>query len=178
MSAAKILVHTCCAPCFIAPYNKLKAEGKEVGAYWFNPNIHPLLEYQKRRNTLREFCEKESIAYIEENRYGLVPFLLETLKDISLRCEYCYEVRLDMVAKAALMNGFEAFSTTLLYSKYQKHELIIHTAKTMADKYGIEFYYEDWRSLWQEGIRLSKQEGMYRQQYCGCIFSEEERYGE
>lgn len=149
-----------------------------MGAYWFNPNIHPLLEYQKRRNTLREFCEKESIAYIEENRYGLVPFLLETLKDISLRCEYCYEVRLDMVAKAALMNGFEAFSTTLLYSKYQKHELIIHTAKTMADKYGIEFYYEDWRSLWQEGIRLSKQEGMYRQQYCGCIFSEEERYSE
>ncbi len=178
MSDLKLLVHTCCAPCFIAPYQRLRDAGHEVSSYWFNPNIHPLREYQLRRDTLREYCAKEGISLIEENRYGLVPFLLETLHGISSRCEYCYEVRLESVAKVAAENGFDAFSSTLLYSRYQKHELIVHTAKQMAERYGVEFYYDDWRSLWHEGIKLSKAEGMYRQQYCGCIFSEEDRYRE
>ncbi|MCK9310247.1 MAG: epoxyqueuosine reductase QueH [Candidatus Cloacimonetes bacterium] len=178
MSALKLLVHTCCAPCFIAPYNKLKDDGYEVSAYWFNPNIHPLLEYQKRRDTLREFCAKEGIELIEENRYGLVPFLIKTMNNIATRCEYCYQVRLQETAKVASAKGFDGFSTTLLYSRHQKHELIIHTAKTMAEEYKLNFFYEDWRSLWQKGIQLSKEAGMYRQQYCGCIFSEEDRYHE
>lgn len=178
MSALKLLVHACCAPCFIAPYHMLKEAGHEVSAYWFNPNIHPLLEYQQRRNTLREFCAQEGINLIEENRYGLVPFLIATLRNIPTRCEYCYQVRLDSVAKVAAEKGYDAFTTTLLYSKYQKHELIVHTAKEAADKYGVDLYYEDWRKLWQEGIKLSKGCGMYRQQYCGCIFSEEDRYRE
>jgi predicted adenine nucleotide alpha hydrolase (AANH) superfamily ATPase len=178
MSDLKLLVHTCCAPCFIAPYNQLKDRGIAVSAFWFNPNIHPLLEYQKRRDTLREFCAKESIPLMETNEYGLQGFLLNTLQDNTARCGYCYEVRMEAVAKAAAEGGFEAFSTTLLYSRYQKHEMIIHIAKAMAAKYGVDFFYQDWRSLWQDGIRLSKEAGMYRQQYCGCIFSEEDRYRE
>lgn len=178
MSVLKLLVHTCCAPCFIAPFYQLQEAGYAVSAYWFNPNIHPLLEYQKRHETLQDFCQKEDIPLLEVDEYGLQSFLKATLSDIPARCVYCYDVRLDALAKAAAEGGFDAFSTTLLYSRYQKHELIISTAKAMAAKYGVDFYYEDWRVLWQKGIQLSKAAGMYRQQYCGCIFSEEDRYRE
>lgn len=178
MSAHKLLVHTCCAPCFIAPYRQLQDEGLPVTAFWFNPNIHPLLEYQKRRNTLRDFCTKEDIPLLEQDLYGLEPFLQATLKNVSDRCDYCYETRLDLAARTAAEKGFEAFTTTLLYSKYQKHEMIVDIALQMSARYGVEFFYRDWRNLWQEGIKLSKEAEMYRQQYCGCIFSEEDRYRE
>lgn len=173
-----LLIHTCCAPCLIAPYYGLVEAGHTVSVFWFNPNIHPLLEYQKRRDALREFTVKEGIPLIEHDDYGLVGFLQNTLEDISQRCAFCYETRLEAVAKAAKAGGFDAFSTTLLYSRYQKHDLIVQIAQQMSIKYGVDFFYEDWRALWSDGIRLSKAAGMYRQQYCGCIFSEEDRYRE
>ncbi|MCB5252495.1 MAG: epoxyqueuosine reductase QueH [Candidatus Cloacimonadaceae bacterium] len=175
---AKLLIHACCAPCLIAPYIKLKEAGHELAAYWFNPNIHPLLEYQKRRNALREYSQKEGFELIEHDEYGLVEFLHNTLSDIPARCEYCYRTRIEGTARAAAEGGFDGFSSTLLYSRYQKHEDIIAFSRQMREKYKLKFFYEDWRQLWQEGIRLSKAAGMYRQQYCGCIFSEEERYRE
>lgn len=178
MSVAKILVHTCCAPCLIAPYTQLSKAGHAVSALWYNPNIHPLLEYQKRRDTLRDFAMKEGFELIEHDEYGLHSFLQNTLDRIEERCEYCYRSRLEKAAQIASERGFEAFSSTLLYSRYQQHELMIAIAEEMAAKYRVAFFYEDWRALWQEGIRLSKEAGMYRQQYCGCIFSEEERYRE
>lgn len=175
---AKILVQTCCAPCLIAPYKRLIEAGHAVSAFWYNPNIHPLLEYQKRRDTLRDFASDEGFELIERDDYGLQEFLSHTMDDIEARCEYCYRSRLEASAKLAKERGFDAFTTTLLYSRYQKHERIIAIAREMSRLYEIDFFYEDWRPLWQEGIRLSKEEGMYRQQYCGCIFSEEERYRE
>ncbi|HPM04251.1 MAG TPA: epoxyqueuosine reductase QueH [Candidatus Cloacimonas sp.] len=178
MSDLKLLVHTCCAPCFIAPYRQLREAGIQPSAFWFNPNIHPLLEYQKRRNALRDFSAQEGFELIESDNYGLKDFVQNTLKDLSRRCEYCYETRLDAVAREAAERGFMAFSTTLLYSKYQKHELIVDIALQKSARYGVEFFYRDWRELWKQGIIQSKEKGMYRQQYCGCIFSEEDRYRE
>nr|MDK2850870.1 epoxyqueuosine reductase [Candidatus Cloacimonadota bacterium] len=175
---SNILVHTCCAPCLIAPYKKLHEAGHNVTAFWYNPNIHPLHEYQKRRDTLREFSATEGFELVEADGYGLREFLYHTIEDIESRCNYCYLSRIEAVAKAAFEGGYDAFSTTLLYSKYQKHELIIQIAREMSQKYQVEFFYDDWRLLWKEGIKLSKAAGMYRQQYCGCIFSEEERYRE
>lgn len=174
----KLLIHTCCAPCLIAPLTKLKERGYQPAAFWYNPNIHPLYEYQKRRNTLREYAAKEGFELIEQDDYGLLDFLQNTLDKIDDRCEYCYRTRLEATAKTASEKGFTAFSTTLLYSRYQNHERIIAICEELANQYNIQFFYEDWRKLWQEGIRLSKEAGMYRQQYCGCIFSEEERYRE
>lgn len=174
----KILLHSCCAPCFIAPYYRLKEAGHSVSAYWFNPNIHPLREYQLRRDALREFASRESFELVEINEYGLHEFLKNTMGDISRRCEYCYKTRIEAVAKAASEGGYDAFSSTLLYSKFQDHNSIVHFAQEMSKSYQVEFFYEDWRELWKEGIRLSKEAGMYRQQYCGCIFSEEERFRE
>ncbi|MCK9435271.1 MAG: epoxyqueuosine reductase QueH [Candidatus Cloacimonetes bacterium] len=175
---AKILIHTCCAPCLIAPYTRLKEAGHQLAAFWYNPNIHPLLEYRKRRDTLRDFAAKEGFPLFEQDDYGLVEFLQNTLDRIDERCEYCYTTRLEACAQRAGQEGYEAFSTTLLYSRYQKHDRIIEICEELARRYHLSFFYEDWRQLWQEGIRLSKAAGMYRQQYCGCIFSEKERYSE
>jgi predicted adenine nucleotide alpha hydrolase (AANH) superfamily ATPase len=171
-----LLVHTCCAPCLIAPHRQLKEEGIRHGVFWFNPNIHPYTEYKARLDTLKAFAEKEGLPLLLADGYGLDEFVKNTIGDLANRCEYCYRTRLEATAKTAAEQGFSAFTTTLLYSKYQKHELIRQVAEEMSAKYGIPFFYRDWRSLWQEGIELSKREQMYRQKYCGCIFSEEERY--
>lgn len=136
------------------------------------------MEYQKRRDALREFTGKEGIPFFEEDHYGLVGFLEQTLNNIDERCDYCYRTRLEATALRAVQEGYPAFTTTLLYSRYQKHDRIIAICEELAARHSLDFFYEDWRTLWQEGIRLSKAAGMYRQQYCGCIFSEEERYRE
>lgn len=172
----KLLLHTCCAPCLIAPYQELKARGIEVTAFWYNTNIHPYTEYKARKETLEAYSASEGFPLIMRDEYGLEPFVKAVVSDIADRCRYCYETRLAATAKLAKEGGFDAFSTTLLYSRYQKHELIIDTADRYAKIYDIPFFYEDWRPLWHKGIELSKAAGMYRQKYCGCIFSEQERY--
>lgn len=97
--------------------------------------------------------------------------------DFNPRCGYCIGLRLDKTAKLAAEGGFDAFTTTLLESKYQPHDYIHAIGDRLADKYGIKFYYQDFRTSWKESIKISKELELYRQQYCGCIFSEYERYG-
>lgn len=171
-----LLLHSCCAPCLIAPYQQLEAEGIRLSVLWYNPNIHPVTEYRQRMQTLREFATREGFPLLVKDHYGLREFVRSVADDIDSRCEYCYRSRLEVAAQTAAENGCDAFSTTLLYSKYQKHELIREIAEEMAERYKVRFFYRDWRSLWDEGIKLSKAEEMYRQKYCGCVFSEEDRY--
>lgn len=171
-----ILLHTCCAPCMIAPYYQLRNEGIGVSAFWYNPNIHPVMEYRLRRDALRQFCARECIELVERDEYGLRDFVKAVAEDIDGRCGYCYDIRLEEVAKFAAREDYDAFSTTLLYSRYQDHERIIRTAEKYARQYGVSFFYRDWRELWNEGVILSRQQGIYRQKYCGCVFSEEDRY--
>ncbi|MCB5225090.1 MAG: epoxyqueuosine reductase QueH [Candidatus Cloacimonadaceae bacterium] len=171
-----LLLHSCCAPCLIAPYHELKNEGVKTTVLWYNPNIHPVTEYRARLKTLNEFATREGFELILKDDYGLREFTQNVADDIDNRCAYCYRTRLELAAKTAIELGCDAFSSTLLYSKYQKHELICEIAEEMASKYGVKFFYQDWRELWDEGIQLSKEAEMYRQKYCGCIYSEEERY--
>lgn len=171
-----LLLHTCCAPCLIAPYQQLKAEGIRFSAFWYNPNIHPFTEYRSRLESLKELSSREGFTLILKEEYGLRDFVKAVSGDIDSRCEYCYRSRLEETARQAIKQGCDAFSTTLLYSKYQKHELIREIAESISIKQGIPFFYRDWRPLWDEGVRLAKAEELYRQKYCGCIFSEEERY--
>jgi predicted adenine nucleotide alpha hydrolase (AANH) superfamily ATPase len=175
MSVKKLLVHTCCAPCLIAPYQQLRKEW-DVTLLWYNPNIHPYTEYIKRRDTVKDFADKENIPVIWQDEYDLEMYLKETTQTEEPRCHKCYEIRLIRTAQIAMGKEFDAFTTTLLYSKYQRHEKIKELGEKLAMRFGVEFYYQDWRPLWQEGIDLSKQAEMYRQAYCGCIFSEKERY--
>jgi predicted adenine nucleotide alpha hydrolase (AANH) superfamily ATPase len=173
-----ILFHICCAPCALYPYFRLKEEGLEPTGYFYNPNIHPYLEYKKRLDTVKEFASRVGLEVHYRDGYDLDHFLLSIAGKGTRRCEHCYRIRLESAAAAATARGkgYGAFTTSLLYSKFQKHDLIKGIAKEVAAEHGIEFYYEDYRRGWREGIVESKAMGLYRQQYCGCIYSEKERY--
>lgn len=171
-----ILLHVCCAPCTIYPLRVLRAQGHVVTGYFFNPNIHPFTEFRRRLETLREFASQEDLPLIAEEKYGLTDYLRQVVFQEDRRCAICYTMRLEQTARFAAENGSEAFTTTLLYSRYQNHGLIRQTGEEIARKYGVAFHYEDFRRGWQEGIDRSIAQGLYRQPYCGCIYSEQERY--
>ena len=172
----KILLHICCAPCTIYPLEILRKKAGQVKGVFFNPNIHPYLEYKKRLDTVREYAAREGLEVNLAEGYPIEDFLQKTAALGKDRCSYCYEVRLRHTAEQARRGLFDAFTTTLLYSRYQKHDLIRTTAEDAAREFNIPFYYRDFRTGWEEGVRLSKDMGLYRQKYCGCIFSEKERY--
>lgn len=171
-----ILLHTCCAPCSIYPLRKLLERGLSVTGFFFNHNIHPYQEYCRRLDAVRDFAGQKSLEMIYHDEYALEQFLSTVAAHPSDRCTYCYFSRLDATAAKAAELGFDAFTSSLLYSRYQNHELIVQAAERAAERHGVAFYYEDFRPGWQEGIRASKEMGLYRQQYCGCIYSEKERY--
>ena len=120
-----LLLHTCCAPCSVYCIDSLRKEGIEPVSYWFNPNIHPYIEYKTRRDTLIEYSKMENFKLIIEENYGLDEFCKNVSNDLKNRCKnYCYPVRLEQTAKFAKENGYDAFSTTLLVSPYQQHDVI------------------------------------------------------
>lgn len=174
-----LLLHICCGPCACYPVKKLRQDGIEPVGYFFNPNIHPYKEWDMRLKTAREFAAKVGMKMYDDDNYRLRDFLKRALAAESAengRCRMCYTWRLEETAKFAAANGFDAFTSTLFYSIYQQHDLMKETAEHFAKVYGVKFYYEDFRSGWQEGIDISHELELYRQSYCGCIFSEEERY--
>lgn len=173
----KLLLHTCCAPCSVYCIDSLRDEGVEPVVYWFNPNIHPYMEYKSRRDCLKEYTKSIKVEAIFEENYGLRDFCKNVVNDLESRCkDYCYPVRLEQTAKYAKENGYDAFSTTLLVSPYQNHEMIIKIANEMAKKYGVEFLYRDFRVGFRQGQAKARELGLYMQKYCGCVFSEESRY--
>ena len=175
----RLLLHMCCGPCSCYPVKKLREEGIEPVGYFFNPNIHPYKEWEMRLKAAKEFAEKVQLEIHTDEEYRLRDFLKRALvaeTEPNGRCTMCYTWRLEQAAKFAAEQGFEAFTSTLFYSIYQQHDLMRRTAEHFAYVYGVKFYYEDFRPGWQEGIDISQELELYRQPYCGCIFSEEERY--
>ena len=173
----KLLLHTCCAPCSVYCIDELRSEGIEPTVYWYNPNIHPYMEYKARRDCLKEYTESIDVKAIFHEEYGLDEFCKNVIGDLKTRCtNYCYRVRLEDTVKYAKENGYDAFSTTLLVSIYQNHEGIKQIAKELAEKYDIEFLYRDFRVGFREGQAKARELGLYMQKYCGCVFSEEDRY--
>ncbi len=171
----RILVHICCAPCFTYPYKQLLKEGHEVTGFFYNPNIHPYTEYRNRKKSLEKFVEIARLRVLYIDQYDLEAYLRGAL-DAKDRCKFCYTYRLAEAAKTASLLDFDAFTTTLLISPYQKHEMLARVGETIADEYGIEFYYEDFRKGYKESRELAKSYELYMQKYCGCIFSEKQRY--
>ena len=173
----KLLMHTCCAPCSVYCIDSLRKEKIEPTVYWYNPNIHPYMEYKIRRDTLREYAKSIDVEAIFEEEYGLREFCKNVSSDIENRCaNYCYKVRLTQTAKYALEHGYDTISTTLLVSPYQKHEILKRQAEEISKEYGINFLYRDFRVGFREGQAKARELGLYMQKYCGCIFSEEDRY--
>ena len=172
----KILLHICCGPCSIFPVARLREQGHDLQGHFFNPNIHPYKEFVRRLDTLKTYAADIELPLLVDDRYLLEEFLSLVVRSDRLRCEECYDMRLHETARQARLLGAEAFSTTLLVSPYQKHELIRKAGESAAAESGVDFFYEDFRPGWQSGVAISREREMYRQPYCGCIFSEKERY--
>ena len=173
----KLLMHACCAPCSVYCVDTLRKENIEPTIYWYNPNIHPYMEYKARRDTLKKYAEIENLNVIFNDEYGLDDFCKEAVKDLNARCiNYCYPVRLRKTFEYAKQNGYDAVTTTLLYSIYQKHDYIKKLCEDLSKEYGIDFLYRDFRIGFWEGHDKAKELELYMQKYCGCIFSEEDRY--
>lgn len=172
----KVLLHCCCAPCSVSCVDALRSENFEPCLFWFNPNIHLYTEYKSRRDCLIELSKNENLKLELCDEYGLRSFLKIVADNIKDRCGLCYKMRLEKTAAFAKQEGYDAFSTTLLISPYQDHESIKKTGEETARKFGIEFLYRDFRPLFREGQAKARTKNFYMQKYCGCVFSEEERF--
>ena len=180
----KLLLHACCAPCSIQCALALASDGIQLCLLWYNPNIHPYSEYCSRLDALRKFAGEKNLLLINElNEYpqtirdnpcnSVMPFFnLEKPE----RCVLCYRVRLEKTVQAAAKNGYDAFSTTLLISPYQNHELLRQIGDELTLTSGPEFLYRDFRSLFRKGQSQAREAGYYMQKHCGCFLSKEERY--
>lgn len=180
----KIFLHICCAPCLVYFCEYFKKENIQWKGYFFNPNIHPEEEYNKRSVCLKRF--------VSENNYS-VDFcgdlsrcarnseqdFIEKIGDNkehwtqsqNSRCHICYEWRLKETARNAKKEGYGCFSTTLLISPYQDHDKIRDLGGGIAKEFGLEFYYKDFRPFFREGKKMAKDKGFYFQKYCGCVLS-------
>ena len=173
-----VLLHICCAPCTIYPLKQLRKKFAVIKGFFYNPNIHPYREFRNRLKAVEELAEIENLEIIYEKNYGLKEFLnhISPFYDYPKRCERCYSLRLAYTAKLAKELNAEAFTTTMLYSPYQIHFLLKELGMLYEKIYKVPFYYEDFRIGFKEGQEMSIKLNLYRQSYCGCIFSEEERY--
>ena len=172
----KLLLHICCAPCSVMCIETLRGEGIEPVGFWNNPNIHPYKEYQARKQTLEAYSREIGMKLILHGKYGLRPFICAVCDNIDGRCVQCYRMRMDATAQYAAENGYTHFTSTLFISPYQNHELLKRCAEEAAARYGVEFLYRDFRPYFREGQERARAMGLYMQKYCGCIFSEEDRY--
>lgn len=171
----KIMLHACCGPCLLEPYDAL-AEGAEVRVAYANPNIHPREEYELRLSTLMSYTEQQGI-HVDELDYDVEAWdsAVSGVEDRpSERCAACFRLRLGMVARHAAETGFDAIATTLTVSPFQDPVSIRAAGEAVCAECGIRFLVTDFRDRYPEASRRSRALGMYRQNYCGCRFSKAE----
>lgn len=172
----KVLLHICCGPCAIFCVNSLREKGHSVSGFFYNPNIHPLAEYDRRKEAIVLMAQKLALAVYFHREYEFEDFFKNVTHDEqNKKCQLCWQLRLKTTAGFAKEKKYDVFTTTLLISPYQNHERIKDIAASLEKDYGINFYYEDFRPGFRESHNLSKQMGLYHQKYCGCIYSERER---
>lgn len=170
----KLLMHLCCAPCAVYPVQRLRDQGVHVDGYFYNPNIHPLEEYQRRLDTVENYALKANIQV--QIQPGFMQSKWEQFSGCEdQRCTMCYALRLDRVAQAAQQGGYDAFTTSLLVSPYQKHDMIRQIATQAAQRHGVAFEYQDFREGFRQGQQMARDMGLYRQKYCACIHSYHQR---
>ena len=171
-----LMLHICCAPCSIFSWKYFLELGYDPLGYFFNPNIHPYREFSSRLESLRKLAKKEGWQIFTDERYLMEEFLRLAVSAGDERCRLCYELRLRETAQQARYQGIGSFSTTLLLSPYQNHELL----KSVGDDVGLQarvnFVYADLRPGFRESMEQARGKELYRQKYCGCIFSEKERF--
>ena len=171
-----VLIHCCCAHCAAYTIGYWRQQGYEVSALWYNPNIHPYLEHERRLQAMKSFAHEVNLPLIVAGDYDIIDYFRQVVGHEAERCQYCFRLRLAKTADIALETGCNAFTTTLLISPHQKHELVREIGNELAKEKGIDFLYADLRKRYSDSRRMTKGLNLYRQQYCGCIYSEWERY--
>jgi predicted adenine nucleotide alpha hydrolase (AANH) superfamily ATPase len=171
-----ILLHVCCGPCLLVPVQVLRERGRDVVGLFHNPNIHGVEEYFKRREAaLQAAADLDCPVVCLDAEYEPRLFFQAVHDREDHRCPTCYRLRLERTFAYALEHGFPSVSTTLLYSIHQDHDAILIIGRELEGRTGIRFQGHDFRPGWQAGIDRSKQLGLYRQNYCGCLYSELDR---
>lgn len=174
----KILLHVCCGPCAVYPVQDLRKQEHELTGFFYNPNIHPFQEYDRRRQGAEEMARRLGIDLLVPDKYHPEVYFREVAFHESERCRFCYSLRMREAAREAKEAGCAGFTTSLLVSPWQRHDLLREIGDAVGRETGVPFLYFDWRRGFSEGRRQAKEMGLYRQQYCGCLFSEQERYEE
>ncbi len=168
----RILLHTCCTPCLLGPFQRL--DEHKLTLFFYNPNIHPFEEFSKRLQWVEQFSQEATLDLITYH-YNPDQYVKKIAFDREDRCEMCYRLRIMETARVAQMKEYDAFTTTLLASPFQKHEVIEDLCTEASDKYNVPFYYEDFRPYYKEAMTVARELGIYRQKYCGCMYSLKER---
>ncbi len=176
MKANSVLVHCCCAHCAAYTVGYWRQQGYQVSLLWYNPNIHPYLEHQHRLQAMESLVQEVNLPLIISEGYDLIGYFRQVTGHESRRCQYCFRLRLLKTAEAAQQQGFNAFTTSLLISPHQQHDLLREIGSKIATETGVAFLYADLRKRYSDSRHLTKGLNLYRQQYCGCIYSEWERY--
>ena len=171
-----LLLHICCGPCATATVPHWREQDHEVVGFFHNPNIHPLLEFRRRLTGSRDLAAQLGFDLKEDLEYDPAAWFARVGTQGADRCVACIAQRLDRTACEAAARGCEAFSTSLSISPWQDHDAIMVGGAAAAERHGVEFLYHDLRPLYRESRRLSREAGLYRQAYCGCLLSEWERY--
>lgn len=172
----RILLHTCCAPCLVVPLADLTSEGHEVTLFFYNPNIHPYSEYLRRLDALESYAVDKGVTILKtSDSHAMEEWFRRITFREHQRCVACFDLRIRKTIDTAQAKGFDAFSSTLFYSRFQKHDVLKDVCEMLSTELGVPLYYRDWRLRWNEGVKHYRTTGLYRQKYCGCIYSEKER---
>jgi len=177
---SKLLLHVCCGPCSVAIFEELLKDF-DLTVHFYNPNIHPLEEYEKRKKEVVKICQELKIDFIEDeyNSKDWFEFIkgLEDEVEGGERCKKCFEFRLDRAGKYAKEKSFDIFTTSLSSGRNKQAEIINQIGNKIAEKYGIKFLEADWKKdgRQEKAIKLCKTKDIYRQDYCGCAFSQKSK---
>ncbi|MBD3370539.1 hypothetical protein GF402_09280 [Candidatus Fermentibacteria bacterium] len=174
-SKRRLLLHVCCAPCLTVVLEGYRDLGYEVEGLFYNPNIHPWRERERRLESLEGYSARMDMPLSVDDDYPLEENL-RMLLEADNRCLACFRDRLGRTAALASEKGIDLFSTTLSVSPYQSPELLIRAGREAARDHGVSFVYRDYRPLYARSARTSRENELYRQPYCGCVLSERDRY--
>ena len=171
-----VLIHTCCAHCTAYTAEHWQQQGYQLCAFWYNPSIHPYTEHQHRLEATKSLALEMGFPLVISGSYDMIDYFRRVAGHEADRCRHCFEMRLSRTAEYALQSGFDAFTTTLLISPHQKHAQLKDTGERIARETGVDFLYADLRKRYSDSRHRTKPLELYRQQYCGCLYSEWERY--
>ncbi len=176
MSGPSLLLHCCCAHCAACTVDYWRRQGYSVHGYWYNPNIHPYGEHQARLEAMKSLAEQLDLPLVIADGYDIIEYFRQVAGDEAGRCGHCFRLRLSKTAMVAREMGLGAFSSSLLISPHQRHDLLGSVGRELAGETGLDFAYADLRKRYSDSRRITKGRDLYRQQYCGCLYSEGERY--